>query len=301
MGGPVTGLVRHSRFALPSPAGSTLEGEPTSFRRFPFDRCRLQIGSVAAMVLAVASLSWVVAMPAIAAQGDCGQPVTTGASPAASDCLFILGASVGAQQCAPECVCDTNGSGGISASDALVCLAIAVGQSVALDCPCDVAAACDLLVNGGFDLPVVASPHNGWSYLDIDFSGGWYNSGGNPGPYFTLNSDGQPSTDPTLSQAVTGLSPGASYRITGDYRSFAPASGNPAKPDAFAVAVTPLPLDHDSTIVLALPRPSPNPLAWTAFSVDFVASSSTVTVSFIAERNGDDSSFDVDNLCMGAR
>jgi hypothetical protein len=74
--------------------------------------------------------------PALAAQGDCGQPVTTGANPAASDCLFILRVAVGSETCSPTCICDTNGSGSVTASDALVCLSKAVGQDVALECAC---------------------------------------------------------------------------------------------------------------------------------------------------------------------
>jgi hypothetical protein len=73
---------------------------------------------------------------AAAAQGDCGQPVSSGAAPTASDCLFILRAAVGSQTCTPECVCDTSGNSAIAASDALLCLKKAVGQDVALNCPC---------------------------------------------------------------------------------------------------------------------------------------------------------------------
>jgi hypothetical protein len=74
-----------------------------------------------------------------AAQGDCGQPVTNGADPTASDCLFILRSAVGSDTCTPECVCNTNGQGVITASDALTCLKKAVGQNVTLVCPqpCD--------------------------------------------------------------------------------------------------------------------------------------------------------------------
>ena len=71
-----------------------------------------------------------------AAQGDCAQPLSSGSNPTASDCLFILRSAVGISTCSPSCVCDPNGSGGTSATDALVCLAKAVGQPVTLDCPC---------------------------------------------------------------------------------------------------------------------------------------------------------------------
>ena len=64
----------------------------------------------------------------------CGRPVTTGASPTATDCLYILRCSVGTQTCTPECICDVNATSTITATDALVCLKKAVGQDVTLDC-----------------------------------------------------------------------------------------------------------------------------------------------------------------------
>jgi hypothetical protein len=67
----------------------------------------------------------------------CAQPLTTGAAPVASDCLFILNVAVGAQTCTPDaCVCDPGGDGSTSATDALLCLNVAVGGSAPLDCPC---------------------------------------------------------------------------------------------------------------------------------------------------------------------
>jgi hypothetical protein len=52
----------------------------------------------------------------------------------ATDALFVLRAAVGIETCAP-CVCDTNGSGAVTASDALLTLSFAVGQPVELTCP----------------------------------------------------------------------------------------------------------------------------------------------------------------------
>lgn len=74
-----------------------------------------------------------------AALGDCGQPLTEGAKPTASDCLFILQAAVGSHACSPKpCICNTGGTGGITASDSLLCLRKAVGQDVQLMCSCTV-------------------------------------------------------------------------------------------------------------------------------------------------------------------
>jgi len=67
----------------------------------------------------------------------CAQPVSSGTNPLASDCLFILGVSVGTRACTPnECVCDPSGDGNVVATDALLCLNAAVGNTATLDCPC---------------------------------------------------------------------------------------------------------------------------------------------------------------------
>jgi len=62
--------------------------------------------------------------------------VTNGSQPTASDCLFILRTAVGAVTCDPACICAPKGSLPTTATDALVCLKKAVGQGVALNCPC---------------------------------------------------------------------------------------------------------------------------------------------------------------------
>jgi hypothetical protein len=66
----------------------------------------------------------------------CAQPVSSGPAPVSTDCLFILQAAVGAQTCVPECICSPNGDGTISATDALLCLNVAVGVDLQLNCPC---------------------------------------------------------------------------------------------------------------------------------------------------------------------
>ncbi len=76
-----------------------------------------------------------------AANGDCGVIVTGGVEPLASDCEGILRHAVSDTACAPwdPCVCDTNGSGAIFASDALLCLKVAVGiPAFSLACDCGV-------------------------------------------------------------------------------------------------------------------------------------------------------------------
>jgi OmcA/MtrC family decaheme c-type cytochrome len=78
-----------------------------------------------------------IAGTAVAAQGDCAQPVSDGPSPVAGDCLFILQASLGLQTCSPACICDVNAMDGITATDGLLCLQVSVGQEEAeLACDC---------------------------------------------------------------------------------------------------------------------------------------------------------------------
>ncbi|HYC56617.1 MAG TPA: hypothetical protein VEL28_16930 [Candidatus Binatia bacterium] len=72
-----------------------------------------------------------------AANGDCGQPSSNGASPTASDCLFILRTAVGSETCTPQCICAPKGTLPVTTTDALLCLKKAVGQNVQLNCPCD--------------------------------------------------------------------------------------------------------------------------------------------------------------------
>lgn len=72
--------------------------------------------------------------PARAAIGDCGQPLSTGTKPTASDALFVLKAAVGSLQC-ELCVCDADGNGVESATDALLVLKVAVGNALPLLCP----------------------------------------------------------------------------------------------------------------------------------------------------------------------
>lgn len=68
--------------------------------------------------------------------GICGQPVSTGNKPKASDCLYILQAAVGQHVCHPQCICAVGGTLPVKASDALRCLRVAIGLPQTLNCPC---------------------------------------------------------------------------------------------------------------------------------------------------------------------
>ena len=80
--------------------------------------------------------------PASSQVGACGQPVSTGTTPTASDARFTLLAAIGARVC-DICVCDVDSSGDIMASDALALLNDATGLTVSLTCTsCGVDAEC---------------------------------------------------------------------------------------------------------------------------------------------------------------
>lgn len=94
-------------------------------------RSRMVVVMAVTMVLAVGSVEH---RPALAANGDCGQPISTGSAVTSTDALAILRVAVGLLTCL-ECICDINGNGSIAATDALAALRIAVGQTIALNCP----------------------------------------------------------------------------------------------------------------------------------------------------------------------
>jgi hypothetical protein len=62
----------------------------------------------------------------------CGDPDANGLS--ATDGLIILNVAIGLQTC-EACICDVDGSGGTTASDSLVALRAAVGSVATLACP----------------------------------------------------------------------------------------------------------------------------------------------------------------------
>ena len=100
-------------------------------------RATVALGALVALVVR--------ARGADAALGDCGQPITAGPVPVATDCLFILNVAVGLETCAPECVCAPKGSLPTVAADALACLIAASGGALQLECPCSGGACPDVV------------------------------------------------------------------------------------------------------------------------------------------------------------
>lgn len=149
-----------------------------------------------------------------------------------------------------------------------------------------------LIINGGFDIEV---PRNdtggGWTSDNVDSIGGWSVGIGEPGPSFRINTAaGSPAT---LEQEVTGFSIGQSYTLLGD---FALGFGGGPPDDTFLVRI-------DGVTVLSLgpdPLHDPNPLVhpFAPFSVDFVATASSHVIQFVAQANGSDHDYFVDNIAI---
>ena len=65
---------------------------------------------------------------------SCGRPLAVGIKSTARDALYILRAAIDLEAC-QLCLCDTDGSGSITAADARRALLVAVDLDVALNCP----------------------------------------------------------------------------------------------------------------------------------------------------------------------
>ena len=92
------------------------------------------LGMKSVLAICAAALALVLAPSlAVAGAGDCGQPVSNGSHPSATDALWVLNTGVGLQECEVS-VCDVDGNCIISAGDALRVLAVATGQPIEIDC-----------------------------------------------------------------------------------------------------------------------------------------------------------------------
>lgn len=120
---------RHMLFLSSQKRWTIQEMQTSPFRGKSASQPALLIAQAALL----SGLFFLAAIPARAAVGDCGMPVSE-TEPKTSDCLFVLRAAVDIIQCA-ACTCDVNDSGEITAGDALLCLKAAVGQDVTLTCP----------------------------------------------------------------------------------------------------------------------------------------------------------------------
>jgi hypothetical protein len=140
----------------------------------------------------------------------------------------------------------------------------------------------NLVGNGGFD-----SGAGGWTVSNVDGSGGWRSSGGHPGGMLILN-DGGGATDPTIEQTISGLAPGTTYAISGDFIGGSQAN-SPSGAISFAVDL------NGATLFNA---PATDTTNWRNFSATFVAASTSAQLRLRAEINGTDNDFAVDNIAV---
>jgi len=156
------------------------------------------------------------------------------------------------------------------------------------------AAAAPTIVNGTFDAVVpLNGTGGGWTSGGNDGAGGWRAAPGNNVSftnYFIINAGGAAATDPFLSQLIDGFEIGHTYRITGDYENAYTAFGNPAAL-SFGVEIVELGL------LTELAQPAPDGSIGT-FAIEFIAAAASYTLRLTSERNGDDSSYGVDNIAI---
>lgn len=144
-----------------------------------------------------------------------------------------------------------------------------------------------LVTNGTFD-----SNANGWSWENIDGAGGWRSDQGNPGGNFILNSNGSSSTDPTISQLITGLAPASLYTLTGDFASVYSSYGS-SDAQSFGIYA-------DGVLIASYSRPGGENV-YGSFSHDIYTTDSDILLAFKGEMNGDDSSYRIDNISLNLK
>lgn len=153
------------------------------------------------------------------------------------------------------------------------------------------AAFANLITNGNFNTFVPSNATGGgWTSFNIDGSGGWRSTGGNPGAMFILNDAGQVATDPTIRQLVSGLTAFSTYRLTGNYSNVYNCCGSRG-PDTFAI-------DIDGVNLVTLDYPGSG--IWGSFSYDIIAPDTDLLIAFRAEIFSDDTEYKIDNISLVA-
>jgi hypothetical protein len=145
------------------------------------------------------------------------------------------------------------------------------------------------VVNGDFNVFVPSNgTGGGWTSSNIDGAGGWRGSGGLPGASFILNDAGQPATDPTITQLVTGLTAGATYVLSGNYTNVYGCCGSRG-PDTFAI-------DLDGVLFDRLDYPGTG--IWGSFSYNILVADTDLLLGFRAEIFSDDTEYRIDNISL---
>ncbi|MGA3283798.1 MAG: hypothetical protein ABSD57_04985 [Verrucomicrobiota bacterium] len=141
----------------------------------------------------------------------------------------------------------------------------------------------NLVVNGGFDTSA-----NDW----ILTNGAYWPEYGNSGWAVALDKEPpSPSTEPTASQIITGLVPGYSYLVSGNYGEGKDRGGGSPSDPSFGVAI-------DGIFLFEAVAPDSD--NWQSFSFYYTASSSSALLSLSSQINGTGVAYFIDNISMEA-
>jgi hypothetical protein len=136
-----------------------------------------------------------------------------------------------------------------------------------------------LVFNGTFDTSAA-----GWTITNITTGTAYETAHGNPPGDVWLYSQ-EPSLIPTISQTISGLSPGAVYSVSGDYRKGKGDSPDPSLGVAF-----------NGVFVFELA--SPPDYDWHSFSFLYTAAAPSEALSLSTQLNGTLIAYAVDNIAM---
>lgn len=142
-------------------------------------------------------------------------------------------------------------------------------------------------INPGF-----TTDADGWTLFHLTEPNGWTDEVGNPPGCMRLNEYGGREIDPGIQQDVSGFIPGVTYEVSGEYRPYVTWIGNQSA-ESFVVTV-------DSLLVGSFAR-GPNGAEWSPFTAEFTATGYSHVIGFWAEYNGDDSSYELDNVLLSIK
>jgi hypothetical protein len=138
----------------------------------------------------------------------------------------------------------------------------------------------NLIVNGGFETNAA-----GWT---ANFAKGYQPNFGNPPGCFSLSTQTPTTNTPTVSQIISGLTPGVRYAVTGDYEEWTDWGGGSPTNLSFGVAIDEA-FYFEDTLTNSI---------WHSFSFSFIATSSNVILSISGQMNGTGVAYAIDNIMM---
>jgi hypothetical protein len=143
----------------------------------------------------------------------------------------------------------------------------------------------NLVVNGSF-----SGSANGWLVTNTPGGFGYQSSGGNPGGCVSLdNVTPSASSDPTASQTISGLTPGITYAVSGQYLLGKDRGGGSPTDPSFGVAI------GGQFLFEAVAPGNEN---WQNFAFPYTATSPSIVLSLSSQINGRGVSYFIDNIAL---